>query len=81
MGFIDEFKRAYTGDETRRYRVAGTQVRCPHCGGEDFDLGSAMLNTVGLTFLELDWANRSGSLLICVKCSHIEWFLEEPERV
>jgi len=40
-----------------------------------------MLNTVGLTFLELDWANRSGSLLICVKCSHIEWFLEEPERV
>jgi len=58
-----------------------TQVRCPHCGGEDFDLGSAMLNTVGLTFLELDWANRSGSLLICVKCSHIEWFLEEPERV
>jgi len=40
-----------------------------------------MLNTVGLTFLELDWANRSGSLLICVKCGHIEWFLEEPERV
>ena len=61
--------------------MAGVQVRCPHCGGEDFDLGSAMLNTVGLTFLELDWANRSGNLLICVKCSHIEWFLEEPERV
>lgn len=81
MGFIEEFKRAYAGDQTQHYSVAGIQVRCPHCGGEDFDLGPAQLNTAGLTFLDLDWANRSASVLICTSCSHISWFFVEPDRV
>jgi hypothetical protein len=81
VGFIEEFKRAYAGDETQHYSVAGTRVRCSHCGGEDFDAGSALLNTTGMTFLGLDWANRTANMLICTSCSHIDWFLEEPERV
>jgi hypothetical protein len=81
MGFFDEFKRGYSGDDSRRYRVTGVLVRCPHCGGEDFDEGAAMLNTAGATLLGLDWANRSANLLICVKCSRIEWFLEKPARM
>ncbi len=81
MGFIEEFKRAYAGDETQHYSVAGKQVICLHCGGEDFDRGRALLNTTGLTFLNLDWANREANLLICTTCSEIRWFLEEPERI
>ena len=80
-GFIEEFKRAYAGDRTRHYNVAGIQVKCSHCGGVDFDDGYAMLNTAGLTFLGLDWANREANLMICTKCGHVEWFLEEPERL
>lgn len=81
MGFIEEFKRAYAGDETQHYSVAGKQVKCTHCGGEDFDRGRAMLNTTGLTFFGLDWANREANLLICTTCSAVRWFLEVPERV
>jgi hypothetical protein len=81
MGFIEEFKRAYAGDDTQHYEVAGKQVQCPHCGGNNFDTGGALLNTTGLTFLGLDWANRSAHLLICTACGHIDWFLQKPDRI
>ena len=80
MGLLDEFRRGYTG-EAQRYRIADKPVTCPHCGGDDFETGTAMLNTAGLTLLNLDWANRSAHTLICVQCSRIEWFLQKPERV
>lgn len=78
-GFIENFKRGLAGDDTQNYRVAGIQVTCPHCGGKNFDRGSALLNTSGMTLLGLDWANRQAHLLICTQCSHVAWFLEEPE--
>jgi len=81
MGLLDDFRRGYAPDEKQYYRIADKQVVCPHCGGKDFDHGTAQLNTVGLTLLNLDWANRSAHTLICVGCSRIEWFLEKPERI
>jgi hypothetical protein len=83
MGFISEFKRAYDKDSVseEHFGVAGQIVACSHCGGKDFAEGSALLNSRGLTFLNLDWANQDASLLICRKCSHIEWFLDKPEKV
>lgn len=80
MGLLDEFRRGYTG-EPLRYSVAGKIVKCPHCGEDDFESGSAQLNTAGMTFLNLDWANRSAHTLTCVNCSRVEWFLQKPERV
>ncbi|TDB36805.1 MAG: DNA-binding protein [Actinobacteria bacterium] len=76
-GIIEHFKRGYEGDA--RYSVAGKGVVCSHCGGNEFDAGAALLNTRGMTFLNLDWANRNATLLICTNCSHIEWFLEDPD--
>jgi len=81
VGFVDEYQRARAGDETHHYSVAGTQVRCPHCGGEDFDAGRALLNTPGMTFLRLDWANRDADVLICMNCGHVDWFMKVPERI
>jgi predicted nucleic-acid-binding Zn-ribbon protein len=66
-----------TGD---LFEVAGRPVRCPHCGGERFIEGRAQLNTAGLTFLNLDWANRSAATLACVGCGRVEWFLADPEE-
>ena len=63
------------------YSVNGVNVKCTHCGDQHFDTGEAQLNTAGLTFINLDWANRSASVLICKKCSFIMWFLKEPKRV
>jgi len=62
------------------YRVEGQDVHCPHCGGQEFAEGSAQLNTAGMTFLDLDWANKSAHTLMCTNCSRIEWFGQRPER-
>ena len=78
-GIIESFRQGYTGDDSQRFTVADVPVRCSHCGGEAFETGSALLNTTGLTFLQLDWANRNANLLICVRCGHVEWFLNDPE--
>jgi ribosomal protein S27E len=63
-----------------RYTVAGIPVRCPHCAGERFVEGRAQLNTAGLTFFNLDWANRSAATLTCTSCGRIEGFLADPEE-
>ena len=62
-----------------RFEVAGKAVRCVHCSGERFVEGTAQLNTAGLTFVGLDWANQSATTLACVACGRIEWFLANPE--
>jgi hypothetical protein len=64
-----------------RYTVAGKAVACAHCGGDRFVEGRAQLNTAGLTFMNLDWANRSAATLTCTACGRIEWFLADPEEV
>jgi hypothetical protein len=63
-----------------RYTVAGKLVSCNHCAADRFVEGRAQLNSAGLTFLNLDWANRSAATLTCTSCGHIHWFLADPEE-
>ena len=63
-----------------RYSVAGKVVLCQHCAADRFVEGRALLNTAGMSFLNLDWANRSAATLTCTTCGHIEWFLADPEE-
>jgi predicted nucleic-acid-binding Zn-ribbon protein len=64
-----------------RYSVAGKAVRCAHCAHEQFVEGRAQLNTAGMTFLNLDWANRQAATLTCTRCGRIEWFLADPQEI
>jgi hypothetical protein len=64
-----------------RYTVAGRTVSCTHCHADRFVEGRAQLNTAGMTFLNLDWANRSAATLTCTACGRIEWFLTDPEEL
>lgn len=64
-----------------RFLVAGKAVSCAHCAHDRFVEGRALLNTAGLSFLNLDWANRSAATLACTSCGRIEWFLADPEEV
>ena len=73
------FRSAQSGPEGERFVLAGKLVRCLHCGEYRFHQGSAQLNTAGLTFLNLDWANRSAVTLACVQCGRLEWFLQAPQ--
>jgi hypothetical protein len=37
----------------------------------------ALLNTPGMTFLKLDWANATAQCRVCADCGYIHWFLAE----
>jgi uncharacterized protein len=63
-----------------QYIAAGKKIECPHCGGDEFAQGKAQLNTAGMTFFEVDWANKSATTLACTKCGSIQWYIKEPER-
>ena len=76
-----ELQTRVLGRRTQHFAVADIQVKCSHCGGLEFDEGSALLNTTGLTLLGLDWANREANLLICTACGHVEWFLGQPKEL
>jgi uncharacterized protein len=75
---VQAMGEAPTGE---RYIVAGKGVSCAHCAADRFVEGRAQLNTAGMTFLNLDWANRTAATLACTSCGHIAWFLADPEEV
>lgn len=56
--------------------IKGKTLKCSHCGGEDFKKSEAQLNTTFLTFLDLDWLNRTANVFICHACGKLEWFLQ-----
>ncbi len=80
--FLHALKRGYQAAfGPQEYEVEGKQVQCSHCGNQTFAEGSAQLNTVGLTFLGLDWANKSATTLMCSACGRIEWFGQRPSKL
>jgi len=77
----DGLRAAMEGADGHGYEAAGRPVRCSHCGGATFRAREALLNTTGLTALNMDWANTSGTALVCDRCTLIHWFVRAPERV
>ncbi|ODA40818.1 hypothetical protein DSBG_2394 [Desulfosporosinus sp. BG] len=39
------------------------------------------MNTATATFLNLDWLNKSATVLICTHCGYIQWFGKTVEKV
>jgi DNA-directed RNA polymerase subunit RPC12/RpoP len=82
--FFTAFKEGLAGKEGEgagdKFTVAEKAVACPHCAHNRFYEGRALLNTAGMTFFKLDWANQSAATLTCTRCGHIAWFLEDPKE-
>jgi predicted nucleic-acid-binding Zn-ribbon protein len=81
MDFVKSFKKGIEGLPDPEYQVSGTKVKCSHCSSTRFSKRKAQLNTAGLTFLDLDWANKSATVLVCEACGKLEWFLSDPEEI
>ena len=64
-----------------RYSAGGFEIVCPHCKNNEFKEGVAQLNTAGMSFINLDWLNKSATTLICSRCGLIQWFNGEPKRL
>ena len=62
-------------DEPVPLHIADVQLRCEICKNDRFFTREAMLNTPGLTFFDLDWANASATCAVCSRCGYIHWFL------
>ena len=63
------------------YQNLGKKIVCPNCGNDKFEKRDVLLNTAGMSFLGLDWANRSAAALICTNCTRIEWYLNQPTLI
>ena len=77
---IKNAAKAFVNPDSFGYAAGGKKIVCPHCGGDEFAKGEAQLNTATMTFLSLDWANKSATTLVCTQCSRIQWFLKKPEQ-
>ena len=57
--------------------IRGKSLICPVCGGDEFRGRKTLMNTPGLTFVGMEWANKQADNLICDACGYIYWFLQE----
>jgi predicted nucleic-acid-binding Zn-ribbon protein len=76
-----ESKRTNDDSDLGQYSLEGRSVLCPHCNGTQFKAGEAQLNTAFATLINLDWTNKSATILICASCGQIQWFEKQPLRV
>jgi hypothetical protein len=52
----------------------GDNLRCDTCGRDVFEEYRWKLQTTGMTFFNLDWANRDATCYVCTSCRRIHWF-------
>lgn len=65
---------------TQRVFVGDRQVVCLFCQNDRFGERAIKLNTTGLSFFNLEWANRAAYGLICSACGYIQMFMDPPIR-
>lgn len=63
------------------YEAGGIKITCPHCQNDTFEKGDAQLNTAVATFFNLDWLNKSATVLVCYHCGMIRWFGKSVKRI
>ena len=73
---LDE-KDSLQTEETAERIVQGRKLICPVCGNNQFWKRKTLMNTPGMTFMGLDWANREAENYVCDSCGYIMWFLRE----
>jgi len=73
-------KRTEDDASLGRYSLNGKSILCPHCDGDQFEASEAQLNTAIATLLNLDWTNKSATILICASCGQIQWFRKQPSK-
>jgi hypothetical protein len=65
----------------KHVRVAGRPLTCVVCGtGQEFARREVNMNTRGMTFLGLDWLNRSGDGAVCLACGYVHVFMGDAHE-
>ncbi len=59
----------------KKLRINGREYVCPICSHKKFRERRTLMNTPGMTFFGLEWANKEADNFICEKCGYVLWFL------
>jgi predicted RNA-binding Zn-ribbon protein involved in translation (DUF1610 family) len=60
-----------------KHKISGNILECPVCGHNEFWTRRTLMNTPGLTFFGLEWANKTATNYVCNSCGHVLWFLPQ----
>jgi rubrerythrin len=60
--------------EIKEVYIQGKKLRCQICDHALFWSRKTLMNTPGMSFLNLDWANKSATNHICNQCGYVHWF-------
>jgi predicted nucleic-acid-binding Zn-ribbon protein len=61
--------------------VRGRALQCLVCGGGEFWDREVKLNSTGMEFLNLAWANRSALGLLCARCGYVHEFVGDAVKL
>lgn len=64
------------GGGSEVWLATGAQLLCVVCGNRGFTRREVLMNTSGMTFLDLDWANKAGEGAVCRSCGYVHTFLD-----
>ncbi|MFJ7128273.1 hypothetical protein [Streptomyces sp. NPDC098101] len=55
-------------------QIGEKKIHCLICGGDVFREREVKLNSTGMEFFNLAWANESANGLICCSCGYVQLF-------
>ncbi|GGS56343.1 hypothetical protein AB0E75_11440 [Streptomyces griseoviridis] len=64
-----------------RAAVGDIWITCQVCGSERFRDRSVLLNSSGMEFMKMAWANESATGLICWQCGYVHLFANRDVKL
>jgi hypothetical protein len=58
------------------YDVQGKPLACPICGNRRFESRRGVMDTRGMTYMNLSWLNRGSTEYICQVCLYVMTFAD-----
>lgn len=59
----------------KQYQINGHTLVCPVCKNNTFWTRKTLMNTKGMTFFKVEWANKEADNYVCDNCGYVSWFL------
>lgn len=63
--------------EAKQRHIKGHKLQCTVCNNDTFWAKKTLMNTPKMTFIKLDWANKSAQNYICNNCGYVNWFMNK----
>jgi DNA-directed RNA polymerase subunit RPC12/RpoP len=73
---VDDIRHR-TSEGAASRTIKGKSLKCPVCGHKEFWKRRTLMNTPGMTFFGVEWANKQADNLVCDSCGYIFWFMVE----